>query len=435
MTSQVRQERVAPANAGRQSEPGRLPRRARLSANPGVSKALAAVVIAVIAMRIELPQQLTVGYVAAAMLVPLWFPVLRRYWGARSLLALGLLALVSGIWLTELAKSTHATSLGQTISISIGLVGLLCAVAFVLWARTVLPDAKVALFYGVGLFFGAPTTGSQLLLNPWRFGFAAAVTVTLLAIALQTGRRWVELVAALALTVVSAFTDARSSFAILLLTAILIAWQMRPARPGRGKSALRVILALITLAVVVYNVGQALILDGYLGEATQQRSLAQIDTSGSLILGGRPELAATLSLIQHRPWGYGSGTAPNLDDILAAKTGMATLNYQPNNGYVERYMFGGHIELHSMFGDLWASFGIPGLILAGFLLVLVLRGIGRSVASGTASAILIFLGVTALWTLFFAPLHSSTELFILGLGLMMVRQPGARPEPGGRSRR
>lgn len=391
-------------------------------APPIVNKFIAVVVLVIVAMRLDVGQGVTVGAVACALLFPVWFPVLRQYWGARLFVLAGVIAIGSGLWLSALSAPTHDTSLGQAFGAIAGMVGLLSGVGFVLWARTVLPDSQIAIWYGAGILLGVSPTSELYAENPWRFGYSVALTILLLGITLQLRRRWLELAVALLLTVVATLTDARSTFAFLLLTVLLIAWQMRPARPTRGKSVLRALLGLGALALIVFNVIQALILDGALGQATQQRTMAQLEETGSLILGGRPELTATIALMQHQPWGFGVGTAPNPEDILVAKTGMASINYDPNNGYVENYMFGGRVELHSVIGDFWAGFGIPGLLLALLILVLIVHSIGVHVSSNTASAVLLYLGVKAVWFLFFGPFFSSSVLLVLVLGLLITRR-------------
>lgn len=400
---------------------------------PIANQFLAIIVLVVVGMRVDIGQGVTVGAIACVALFPVWLPVLRHYWGARLFLLSGAVAIGSGIWLTALSAPTHDTSLGQAVGAIAGLMGLLAGVGFVLWARTILPISHIVIWYGIGLLLGVSPTSDLFAANPWRFGYSVVLTVLLLGITLQLRRRWLELAAAVVLTVVATITDARSTFAFMLLTVLLVVWQMRPARPTRGKSALRALLALGLLAIVVLNVIQALILDGALGEATQQRTLVQLQQSGSLILGGRPELAATIALMQHQPWGFGVGTAPGQHDILAAKTGMAAINYDPNNGYVDNYLFGGHIELHSVVGDFWAGLGIPGLLLAVIILVLIARGIGVHVSNNTASAVLLFLGIKAFWFMFFGPFFSSSVLLILVLGLLITRtgqsETEASPRP------
>ena len=398
---------------------------------PRSSKILAVIVVFLIGLRLDLPLGITVGYLAAAALIPLWLPMLGRYRGALTLMLVGLVAVGSGIWLSALAAPTHVIAPGELAGNSIGLVGILFSFGFLLWARSVLPDPWVALWFGLGLLSGVTTDNERFFDNPWRFGFSFALTVVILAVAHILNRRWFDLLAVLGLTGLSMLTDARSSFAILLLTAILVAWQMRPTsrrRFLRSRSGAGVVVAIGVLAVVVYNLGQSAIVAGLFGEATRLRTVDQLNTAGSLILGGRPELAATASLMAHQPYGFGAGTLLNPTDVLAAKTGMASINYAPDNGYVENYMFGGNIELHSVLGDLWARFGIPGLVLAGVILFLVLRGVGAAVAVNRASGILLFLVVNTVWVFFFGPLYTAARLLILVLALVLIPKDSLTPK-------
>ena len=415
--------------------------RAAASTVPRSNKIIAVIVLVLLGLRVELPLGMTVDYLLAAALFPLWFPILGRYRGASTLMLVGLVAIGSGIWLSAFASQTHVIALGELAGNSIGLLGILCSIGFLLWARSVLPDSWVALWLGLGLLAGVSTDNERFFDNPWRFGFSFAVTVVVLAVAhilnRRFNRRWFDLVAVLALAALSVVTDARSSFAILFLAAILVAWQMRPARRLRSRrlrsmrvrSGGGVIVAIGVLAVITYNLGQAAIAAGLFGEATRMRTVDQLNTAGSLILGGRPELAATVSLMAHQPYGFGAGTVPSPADVLVAKTGMASINYAPNNGYVENYMFGGHIELHSVLGDLWARFGIAGLLLAAVILFLVLRGVGVAVAANRASGILLFLVVNTVWVLFFGPLYSAARLLLLAVALALIPKDSLVPKP------
>lgn len=391
--------------------------------------------LVLIAMRISLPGDVHVGSLLAIAMVPLWWPVLRSYRSAKWLIWFTLAAVISGAWLTVFSSTDHATSIGHLLGVSVLIIGAACSIGVVLWSRRIMTDAQVAMAFGVGLLLGVSPGSGLFDENPWRFGFSVPVTVLLLAVAQRTGRRWLELVVTLALVLVSTLTDARSSFAILMMTALIIAWQMRPARKRRRSSAIRVAVGLAALAVIVYNFGQALILDGYLGVGTQQRSAEQAEAAGSLLIGGRPEAAATLALMQHQPWGFGSGTVPTLREIIVAKSGMAEVNYQPNNGYVETYMFGGRFELHSVSGDLWSHFGIVGLLCAAGVLVLIVRGISGAIARNAASAVLVYVGSKCVWNLFFGPLSSSVSLLVLGVGLALVTQAERRPTRVPRSTR
>lgn len=160
-------------------------------------------------------------------------------------------------------------------------------------------------------------------------------------------------------------------------------------------------------------------LSGFLGAELQQRSEQQVDTAGSLILGGRPELGATLALLRDHPLGFGLGVAPSIYDVMTAKAGMMGLNYDPDNGYVERYMFGGHVELHSIAGDMWALFGVGGLLMTMVIIALSVRGISHSMSRREGNGLLIFIACAALWNIPFGPLYSAVPILALTLGLVL----------------
>src|SRR5690606_41210117 len=120
--------------------------------------------------------------------------------------------------------------------------------------------------------------------------------------------------------------------------------------------------------------------------------------------------------------GFGFGVLLDLAGVNAAKAGMAATGYDPENGYVERFMFGSGIELHSVTGDLWALTGLPGLALAIMIAVIVFTGVVRRVAAGTASALFLFLVCWTGWNLLFSPLLSAAPSLILLLGLALTRR-------------
>jgi hypothetical protein len=113
---------------------------------------------------------------------------------------------------------------------------------------------------------------------------------------------------------------------------------------------------------------------------------------------------------------------------------MVLIGYDPNNGYVEQWMFGHGYALHSGFGDLWVAFGPIGLIFTLFMLVLVLRKLGVAMTSRTASAGLIFASALTVWNIFFAPSYSGLKILtlVLALSFMLRTAPGDSfsPPPG-----
>lgn len=389
-------------------------------------KVVAVVGVVLVAMRFELTRELTAGDLLALFLLPVWFPATLEYSRARLFLVVGSLTLPFGLLLTLASTVDHQVVLGRLAGGLIMMISLLAGIGFLVWARSQLGDGALAAFFGLGLLLGVDPGSNLFPSNPWKFGFSVGVTVLALGLAQRFGNRRLELVLALALSVVSALTDARSTFAVMLMTASLVAWQLRPTSRTRRGSTTRALLGGGAVVVGIYYLGQFLILRGLFGAATQARSQVQIQEAGSLIVGGRPELLATARLMLDHPLGYGPGVMPNYHDIATAKTGMAVINYDPNNGYVENWMFGRGFSLHSMFGDLWAQFGIAGLAFVVLLLAYLVRRMAVEVTAGTASAILIYLACKTLWNLFFAPWANSITHVELLLALLFVRrrQPG-----------
>jgi hypothetical protein len=411
--------------------PAEVPLASRASAHPAL-RVMAALAIVLIAFREPILQGLEVGHVAAVLLAPLWIPPFLRHRGAPALAGLIVLSVVAGAWLTGASSGDHAISSTEGVSASILILGLLASVGVITWARTLMGDATVAVWFGVGLVVGINPGSTLFATNPWKFGLSVPLAVLLLALAWRSGRRWAAVVVLVALVVMAGANDSRSELAILLLVLLVVLWDLRPVTGRRG-SVVSTLLVLAGLAVVVYQAGQALILEGYLGESTRQRTERQLDEAGSVIAGGRPELGAASALFQHHPWGFGSGTLPNLTEIQVAKSGMAALNYDPDNGYVENYLFGSSFELHSVLGDLWTRFGLAGILLTIAVLVILLAAAGRSVSHRTAAALLVYVIVKSLWNIPFSPVFSAVPLLVLALGLSLAppahQAPPARRSP------
>lgn len=405
-----------------------------------LAQTLAVIAVFLVGTRIFVAGGATVGLAVSLILLPLWLPVLRRYIGAVSLMVLGLCAIVSGAWLTDLISDSHPTTQGGVFDGSLVMLGLLGGVGVLLWAREVLPLWLIGTLYGSGMIATTVLTGALDAGNPWKFGVGFPLMIIILSLVSRPRMRGLDVTALVVLAGVAVVTDSRYRFASLMIAAVLILWQMLPKARTRRGSAVTTIAVFTAIAIITYNLATAVLIEGYLGEQAQARSIDQIDRSGSLIVGGRPELSATIALFLDRPIGFGSGVLPTQADILVAKTGMAAIGYDPNNGYVERFMFGTGFELHSVAGDLWAAFGLPGLAFAVLSVVLVIRTLGRTLADLTATGLTVFLCISTLWNMLFSPIYGSLPTLVLTLGLVLlprtpVEPPGAPPSRGRRRAR
>lgn len=373
-----------------------------------------------------------IGVMAGLAAAPMWIPSLRRYRGGVILASMLVISVAWGIALTKLQEPLNGgTSTRILLSHSLLLVFILSGSGVLLWAREHLSERAVGLAAGSGLVITSALSGA---VSPsgiqWKAGLAIPLSVVVLAL-VAGARRWqFGIVALLILSATNVLLDSRSAFAICALAALLYLAQRSWSKPSNGSiraRALSLLLAAVVTAAALYKATAHLLMTGYLGEEAQQRSMMQEELSGSMLVGGRPEMAATWALMTHRPAGFGAGAIASTEDVMVAKAGMWAINYQPDNGYVENFMFGAGIRLHSIIGDMWAHYGLAGVVLALVIAVLLAHALFVRLATGTASALTIFLIITTLWNLPFGPLWSSTPAIALTLGLALLRRDTLAP--------
>lgn len=425
----VRTSTGRPRRAGRNARNGRVER-----TGWEVLTALLAGAAAFLAgTDFDLAKGLTVGGFFAAALAPVWVREASRYRGAGLGGVLLLTCLVSALALATWRSATHPPTQAGVLVELVPVISAALTVGALLWGQRVLSPGLVVCLYAVGSFMTA-TMGSRFAEDPWRFGFSMPSTMLLLGACLLIKRRprkrlLAELTALGLLTGVTALSGARSMSAFLVMTAVLLIWQHRPRTAKRTTSALLSLVLVGALGLGLYRAVEGAALDGYLGQSAQERTQEQTRAAGSLILGGRPEIGATVALMMHEPLGYGAGVMATPTDMQAAKQGMSRLGYDPDNGYVEHYMFGTRIEVHSLIGDLWIWFGLAGLVLSGWLLWLAAGYLGRSMSHRTGAALGIFLALQLGWNLFFGPIISSLPPLALALGVFLLQRKDAVVPP------
>jgi hypothetical protein len=398
--------------------------RAFATASGSTERVLAMLALVALGPRYAFHFGISYGLIFVVVISPLWLGAFARYRLGR-LIALALLVTVGwGYFLAGLSSSTHLLSAADARDDTVQLVGVLCGIGVVLWARSLLTVAQVGMCFGLGLLLDTVISpvGTS---NPWKFVYAIPVTIFVLGLAARSTRTVPSIVAMLALAGVSVVLDCRAYSSALLLAALLSAWRSLPQRFDLRKSWAFTAVMIAAVTFAAFLLLQSLLVNGYLGAAAQERSIAQINVSGSLILGGRPELEAALALFRHAPGGYGVGVVPSSQDVLVAKSGLSSINYAPNNGYVEKYMFGGHIELHSVAGDVWANWGLLGLALVAGLVLLAVRELSISIANRRGEPIVLFLCCWTLWSVAFSPLAASLPVIVLTAGMCL--RPKAAP--------
>jgi hypothetical protein len=368
-----------------------------------------------------LPGNLNASALVSLALAPVWLQHVRRFRGAGVLLALGAAALATGTVLAMTSGVDHEWSRPQATDQVMLVLAVLGTIGVVCWARVVMPVWCIPLVLGTGMLLGAvPQLGSTA--NAVKFLLVFPLSLVVLALCDARGRRWPAVVACGALAVVCIVNDGRSAMSFLLATAAVVLWQA--TREGRrAVSRLGTVGAVIAAAVAGYVLLTDLLLSGALGAGVAARSQAQVDQSGSLLLGGRPEWSGTAQLMSERFTGFGLGTVPTETDVTTIKQGFAALRIPTADGYIENYLTAGRFELHSVVADLWVWLGLPGLALGLLAAALVVWGLVDRVSASAAPAVLVYIGLNALWYLAFGPLPSNGPEVSVAIGLCLLALP------------
>lgn len=386
----------------------------------------AVIATVLIGIDIRLPFNAPTSVIIGTVLFPVVFPAAYRYRWFLGFVALVVATVGWGLFMS--AQSAEPSSTSLAVAQCLRVLNLVFALAVLLWTRGRVGIAHTVLAFAGGMLLGVPLSGIHAL-NPWKFDLGLPLTLIALSLPLVYRKRIPQIVTGCVLIAINVLFSSRSAagFVLIAVALGLTGGSAAVAVARRSKKWLALRYAQVVAAAAgAYFLLQGAILEGMLGEGIQERTQAQISAGGSALVGGRPEMGASIALITANPWGYGAGALPTPSQILIAKGGMARLGYDPNNGYVEQYMFGTSFEVHSTIGDLWVTFGIPGAILAIICLILLIGGTGNAMANGTMSTVLVYLVIRAVWDLGFSPIY--TSVLLLPLALAVIATP--RHDPG-----
>lgn len=406
--------------AGPPADPRLLPPRA--ARWPVLPAAIASVLL--IGVNQPIGSGITTGILPVALMLPVCLSAVAPFRYARTLLVLCVVAIAGGACLTMLANERYDVDLQVAITEAVLIFTAVFSVGVLLWVSRLIGIDRVALLYGIAVLINALLDPGRWDDNPWKFAFAFPTAVIVLALVSRRRSVVLQVVSLGSLGLVSVLLDHRSFFGFCVLTGVLLMWQQIGGwRPPRHKFG--AVAAVGAAGLAMYFGGTALLVDGALGPELQERSEAQIDASGSLLLGGRPEWSGTVQLMAERPWGYGLGVIPGRDEVKAVKTGFAGINVQYDNGYVERYMLGGAFRLHSIVAETWAYCGIFGLLLCGAIALILLGAFVARFATRTGSPLFLFMALLGLWDLAFGPSYTNLPDVTLALALALCPPPEA----------
>ncbi|WP_328858765.1 hypothetical protein OG579_08435 [Williamsia herbipolensis] len=268
--------------------------------------------------------------------------------------------------------------------------------------------------------------------NLWKYGLGLAVVVIVL-VGIPRARIGLQVIACLVLAAFSALNDTRNITGVLVLAAAATA--VSPFMQNRRASAMKFIVSVVGFASVAYGAFTAIswaIARGWFGEAIATRQEIQQRAFGAL--GGRTEYGAFFSMFLHKPMGYGLGVFPSMNDIEVGKEGLDRYARGAGGAYVDDYLFGGNIELHSIAADLWVQCGLVGLavaVVAGLVIVAAMADFSAS-SVDVGPAVLVYVAGQALWDLAFSPLIANYSSFALAVAIALFLRRGralAGPSP------
>lgn len=347
--------------------------------------------------------------IVGVLLFPLWVSSLHGARTIRILLLLLGLCVFSGLVLVLTRSDGFNFSEHEEFGFLATFIGVSCTIGIATYAHRFLSVPTLALLFSIGWLLNTASRADEMSENLWKYGLSQPLTLLILCL-LHRSRISIQVSALLVLSVVGLIQESRSYSGFCLAVALLLIfskiWKHSPTMRSRGRIAVTG-LAIGALGLVAFTEVTKLMSSGALGQEIQNKTLAQLNTSGNLIAGSRPEWAATLGLMKWQPFGYGPGAIPSVTDFSRAQDGLYAINVSATNNYFTQYMFGGQFRLHSIIADFWANFGIVGLLTAAVMLAILIAYVLRSFNAGVLPGYLAFLAVSSVWYLLFGPIFSN----------------------------
>ncbi len=241
---------------------------------------------------------------------------------------------------------------------------------------------------------------------PWKFGVALGVTIlaVLLACSLAKCWRsflWFQVGIMITIGLINLYFGYRSMGGVCLVSAILLS-----SRKKMFNAWMRILVIGIAIGVI-YFLYMHFVNMGYFGRAEKVEYDAQASGKYGVLLGGRSAVLAAIQAITASPViGHGSW-AHNYKYVLSMNATLSALGYQKQGGNIQSAL----IPAHSYLLGAWVHAGIMGAIFWAYVLVCVMRALGRPITiSEPLRPLVYFVAVYLIWNIFFSPYGANTRL-------------------------
>lgn len=278
--------------------------------------------------------------------------------------------------------------------------------------------------------------GMYLYVHPadqvWKYALGFGLSVTVLGVAARYG----VLVTAIAAAVLTVYSLAQGSRSLATVIACALC-MMVIARRGSGRPNLRSrpkVFGAVLASFAVISLAFGWAMESGVFGARLQASYQEQTSGGQLVIfGGRTEWRAAWSLFRNSPLGYGTGARPGSDQVVDAVASATEFRGSFRDPYFANNVFGPRVDLHSGLWNLWFHFGVMGLVVAGLIGAIIVRGIVEAVLRGSAytCAAVVVLG-QGLWDLLFSPMMEYDHIGLaLGVAVWLEvsrHKRSARPD-------
>lgn len=328
---------------------------------------LALLVACLLGIRSPVASWLSWGVILCLAALPVTFVGIRRNTAWRVLVgACALAAIWGGLladWSLSQDPARYIDSSRQLFDIG-NLLGLLLMTMAGLWCVRVLGPSKFLAAWAIGMIPVAVWGNAVFFNNPWKFGLALPVSI-LIILSLGNKFRGARICAVVIIGLICLWFGYRSWLVIVLIAFVstMTANRSSISRHGRMRTFFKGGLILGS-ASLVSELILALVLNGALGQAVQERTRLQLAWGdGNLFLGGRAEWGAALGLFNQNPFGFGLGVTPSNSDWLIAIRSLYMPEGLQEVSNVSGYFRTGAIEFHSVLWNFWSHYGWAGLFL------------------------------------------------------------------------
>lgn len=350
----------------------------------------------------------TLGHAILAALGPVVLTAAWRWKAGRICLAFFALWLVTAaVTEVETGDSMRHTAYALSRPMTVGLS--FCGGLWIFQrGGTAVRVYAVSLVAGLAAAVAVTPWSANVARDPWKYGYGTVVTVAVVLLSAKLFGRRKSLVAFLLLAadaVANLTLGFRSEFVVVSIAAALGALTARRDERHSGHRVMMAGAGLCGIVAALYVGYGYLAESGYLDAQQQMKWERQSDVQGGLLIGGRPEVVASVTVIANSPL-VGRGIAPQVDAETRAAflERLRALGVETHEGVVS-YYFGQGLYVHSVLFQLWAETGLlvlPGLLAPFFL---VLTALTIAIRAGAGAPVLVFSLLSARlgWDLMFSP--------------------------------